>query len=110
MSLEAFNSKEVHIGGQVYNLRKFKALDGLKVHQYVLKSGLITDDGINILALEPDMLMEIVCKGCTKGSITLDAKKFDTEFAGRIQDVYQLTSEILGFNFADPNEQAVDSE
>ncbi|MNY73336.1 hypothetical protein D3C86_2121110 [compost metagenome] len=52
--------------------------------------------------------MDIVCKGATKGSITIDPKKFDTIFAGKINEIYELVSKVLEFNFAD--EKKDDSE
>ncbi|MNQ65431.1 hypothetical protein D3C85_798850 [compost metagenome] len=108
MSLAAFDTKEVEVGGEIYNLRKLKALDGLKVYQYIMKSGMISESGINILAIDADMLMEIILKGVTKGSIQLDQKKFDTMFAGKVNEVYELVSKVLEFNFAD--EKKDDSE
>ncbi|MNG20023.1 hypothetical protein D3C84_1042470 [compost metagenome] len=54
------------------------------------------------------MLMEIILKGVTKGSIQLDQKKFDTMFAGKVNEVYELVSKVLEFNFAD--EKKDDSE
>lgn len=109
MSLEAFNSKEVEVGGQLYHLKKFKAMKGLQIQKQVSESGMITDEGVNIMALDADLIADIVINGCSKGSVNFDIKKFDNEFAGRLTDIYTLTAEIITYNFfpdvADSEEQ-----
>ena len=110
--LNAFQTKEVEVGGEIYNLRKFKALTGLAVQKEIHEAGLFSEEGINVMALTPEQIFKIISNGCTKGSIAFDAKTFDNHFAGLYMEIYQLVAEILMFNFADnsPNGEAASEE
>ncbi|MOA13487.1 hypothetical protein D3C78_1335420 [compost metagenome] len=108
MSLAAFDTKEVEIGGEIYSIKKMKALIGLRVQKKIYESGMISESGINVLALEPETIMEIVINGASKGSVSFDEKKFNVEFAARFNELYMLVAEILQFNFSD--EKKDDSE
>ena len=101
-----FHTKEVEVGGEVYNLKKFKAMIGLAIQKKIHESNLFTEEGINVMALEPEDLRDIIMHGCSKGSINFDTKGFDSHFAGKYMEVFQLVAEILLFNFADPNAEA----
>ena len=46
-NLNSFQTKEVEVGGEIYNLRKFRALAGLSVQKDIHDAGLFTEDGIN---------------------------------------------------------------
>lgn len=107
MSLEAFNSKEVTVGNEIYHLKKFKALKGLQLQQQVFNSGMITEEGVNVMALDAELIADIIISGCSKGSVNFDMKKFDSHFAGKYTEMFTLVSEILVYNFF-PNE--ADSE
>lgn len=110
--LNAFQTKEVEVGGEIYNLKKFKALTGLAVQKEIHEAGLFSDEGINVMALTPEQILKIISNGCSKGSIAFDQKTFDNHFAGKYMEIYQLVAEILMFNFADnsPNDEAAIEE
>lgn len=110
MSLAAYQSKEIEVGGELYNLKKFKALIGLGVQKEIHEAGLFTDEGINVMALSPEQILKIISNGCSKGSVAFDQKTFDNHFAGKYMEIYHLVAEILMFNFADPNAEAVTEE
>lgn len=112
MSLSAYQTKEVEVGGEIYNLRKFKALIGLAVQKEIHEAGLFTEDGINVMALTPEQIFKIISNGCSKGSMAFDTKSFDNHFAGKYIEIYQLVAEILMYNFADnsPNGEAATEE
>ena len=110
MSLAAYQTKEVEVGGEIYNLKKFKALIGLAVQKEIHEAGLFTDDGINVMALTPEQILKIISNGCSKGSIAFDQKTFDNHFAGKYMEIYHLVAEILMYNFADPNAEAATDE
>ena len=104
--LNAFQSKEIEIEGEVYNLRKFKALVGLGIQKEIHDAKLFSDEGINVMALTPDQIFKIISNGCSKGSVAFDQKTFDNHFAGRYMTIYQLVAEVLMFNYADPLAEA----
>lgn len=108
--LNAFQTKEVEVGGEIYNLKKFKALTGLAVQKEIHEAGLFSEEGINVMALTPEQILKIISNGCSKGSIAFDQKTFDNHFAGKYMEIYQLVAEILMFNFADPNAEAAIEE
>lgn len=110
MSLQAYQTKEVEVGGEIYNLKKFKAMDGLAIQKEIHEAGLFTDDGINVMALSPEAILKIISKGCSKGSMAFDQKAFDNHFAGKYMEIFQLVAEALMFNFSDPNAQTDDTE
>lgn len=109
MSLAAYQSKEVEVGGEIYNLKKFKAMVGLAIQKEIHEAGLFTEDGINVMALSPEAILKIISNGCSKGSVSFDQKTFDNHFAGKYMEIFQLVAEVLMFNFSDPNVEA-DSE
>ena len=112
MSLNSFQTKEVEVGGEIYNLKKFKALMGLGVQKEIHEAGLFTEEGINVMALTPEQILKIIANGCSKGSMAFDQKTFDNHFAGKYMEIYQLVAEILTFNYADssPNAEADTAE
>ena len=110
MSLAAYQTKEVEVGGEIYNLKKFRALTGLSVQKEIHEAGLFTDDGINVMALTPEQILKIISNGCSKGSIAFDQKTFDNHFAGKYMEIYHLVAEILMYNFADPLAEAATDE
>lgn len=110
MSLAAYQTKEVEVGGEIYNLKKFKALIGLAVQKEIHEAGLFTDEGINVMALTPEQILKIISNGCSKGSIAFDQKTFDNHFAGKYMEIYHLVAEVLMYNFADPNAEAATEE
>lgn len=110
MSLAAYQTKEVEVGGEIYNLKKFKALIGLAVQKEIHEAGLFTDEGINVMALTPEQILKIISNGCSKGSVAFDQKTFDNHFAGKYMEIYHLVAEILMYNFADPNAEAATEE
>ena len=109
-NLQTFQTKEIEVGGEIYNLRKFRALTGLSVQKEIHEAGLFSDEGINVMALTPEQIFKIISNGCSKGSMAFDTKSFDNHFAGKYMEVYQLLAEILMFNFADPNAEAAIEE
>ena len=110
MSLNSFQTKELEIEGEVFNLKKFRALTGLSVQREIHEAGLFTEEGINVMALTPEQIFKIISNGCSKGSVSFDQKTFDNFFSGRYMMIYQLVAEILMFNFADPNAEAATEE
>ena len=110
MSLSAYQTKEVEVGGEIYNLKKFKALTGLAVQKEIHEAGLFTDEGINVMALTPEQILKIISNGCSKGSIAFDQKTFDNHFAGKYMEIYHLVAEVLMYNFADPLAEAATDE
>ena len=110
MSISSFQTKEVEIEGEIFNLKKFRALTGLSVQKEIHEAGLFTDDGVNVMALTPEQIFKIISNGCSKGSISFDQKTFDNFFAGRYMAIYHLVAEVLMYNFADPLAEAATEE
>lgn len=98
--------KEVEVGGVNYIIKKMKALCGLRMQQKVFNSGFLTDDGVDLSKLDADVIAELIINGAAKGSVNFDMKKFDTEFAGKYAEIYQLALHVIEFNFLDPNVEA----
>ena len=111
-NLSMYQTKELEIEGEIYNLKKFKALTGLAVQKEIHEAGLFTEEGINVMALTPEQIFKIISNGCSKGSMAFDTKTFDNFFSGRYMMIYQLVAEILMYNFADnsPNGEAASEE
>lgn len=105
-NLSQFQTKEVEVGGEIYHLKKFKALIGLSIQKEIHDVGLFTEEGINVMALSPEQILKIIANGCSKGSVSFDQKTFDNHFAGKYMEIYTLVAEVLAYNFADPNVEA----
>jgi len=108
--LNIYQTKEVEISGEIFHLKKFKAMIGLAVQKEIHEAGLFTDDGINVMALTPEQILKIISNGCSKGSIAFDQKTFDNHFAGKYMEIYHLVAEVLMYNFADPLAEAATEE
>lgn len=102
--------KEVEVGGTTYIIKQLKALAGLKFQQKIFSSGFLTDDGIDMSKLDPELIADLIVNGVAKGSVNFDMKKFDTEFAGKYAEIYQLALHVIEFNFLDPNAEAGSEE
>ncbi|MNR10620.1 hypothetical protein D3C85_1268800 [compost metagenome] len=102
--------KEVEVGGVNYIVKKFRALVGLKLQQKIFNSGFLTDEGVDLSKLDADVIAELIINGAAKGSVNFDMKKFDTEFAGKYAEIYQLALHVIEFNFLDPNAEAGSEE
>ena len=105
-----YQVKEAEVGGEIYHLKKFKAMAGLAIQKKIYESNLFTEEGINVMALDPETMRDIIMLGCSKGSMGFDAKSFDTHFSGKYMEIFQLVAEILMFNFSDPNASAATEE
>lgn len=110
MSLNSFQTKEVEVGGEIYNLRKFRALAGLSIQKDIHDCGLFGEEGIDVMKLSPELIFKIVSNGCSKGSISFDQKAFDSHFAGKYSAIFQLVALVLEYNFADPLEENATEE
>lgn len=106
MSLSSYQTKEVEIDGEIYNLKKYRALTGLGIQKEIHECGLFTEDGIDVMKLSPELIFKIVSNGCSKGSMAFDQKTFDTHFAGKYITIFQLVAASLEYNFMDPNAEA----
>ena len=101
--------KEVEVGDSTYIVKQLKALKGLSLQQKIFSSGFLTDDGVDLSKLDPELIADLIVSGAAKGSVNFDMKKFDNEFAGKYAEIYQLALQVIEFNFLDPNAEA-DSE
>lgn len=52
----------------------------------------------------PELIFDIVTKGASIGSVTIDAKKFDSHFAGKLTDLMQLMVAVLKHNKLVPDD------
>lgn len=89
-----FETKEITIGNDAYTLKKFPTIEGLKIRKEFY--GMLT-------AGDPvppvDFQVKVICAGATVNSIQIDQKKFETHFRGKYDDIDELFTEILDFNF-----------
>ncbi len=92
--------KDLELDGEKYLLSVFTATVGLNFQYRLGQEG-----------LSPDLVKDLVMKGCTKGSVQIDAKLFDRHFAGKYGHLFRLAEEIIKYNFDDiaPNVES-DSE
>lgn len=109
-NLNSFQTKEVEVGGEIYNLRKFRALAGLSIQKDIHDAGLFSEEGINVMALNPEQIFKVISLGCSKGSVAFDQKTFDNHFAGKYTEIFQLLALVLEYNFADPLEENATEE
>lgn len=102
--------KEVEVGGTTYIVKQLKALKGLSLQQKIFNSGFLSDEGIDMSKLDPELIADLIISGAAKGSVNFDMKKFDNEFAGKYAEIYQLALHVIEFNFLDPNAEAGSEE
>ena len=101
--------KELSIGGSLYIIRKFKALQGLEFQKHIYECGLFSEEnGVNVMAIEPEVMRDMIVACVALGGVNFTNEKFDTHFSGKYMEVFELVSEILIFNFF-PNVES-DSE
>jgi len=110
MSLSSYQTKEVEVEGDVYNLKKYRALMGLSIQKEIHDCGLFGEEGIDVMKLSPELIFKIVSNGCSKGSISFDQKAFDSHFAGKYSAIFQLVALSLEYNYSDPNAEAATEE
>lgn len=85
----------VEIGETSYNLKLFPTMTALEIISKLERQG-----------FTPEVMLEVVTKGATIGSVTIDRKKFDNHFKGRIKEVAELFGAILKHNNLLPEEEA----
>lgn len=108
----ALKQKQVIIGEDTYMLQTIPATKGLKLLKQITKLvgpafGELTKEqgGVgaaieklieNLDQVEIELLVKELCTSATKGTITIN---FDMEFAGEYNKLFQLTKEIVEFNY-----------
>lgn len=111
----ALKQKTVTIGDEQYLLQTIPATKGLKLLKQITKLigpafGELTKGGDgenavgsaieklieNLDQVEVEVLVKELVSSATKGTITIN---FDTEFAGEYEKLFQLTKEIVDFNY-----------
>jgi hypothetical protein len=110
MSLSSYQTQEIEIEGEVFNLKKFRALMGLGIQKEIHECGLFGDEGIDVMKLSPELIFKIISNGCSKGSLSFDQKTFDSHFAGKYSAIFQLVAASLEYNYSNPNAQTDDTE
>ena len=108
--LSSYQTREVEVEGEVYNLKKYRALMGLSIQKEIHDAGLFSEEGINVMALNPEQIFKVISLGCSKGSVAFDQKTFDNHFAGKYAEIFQLLALVLEYNFADPLEENATEE
>jgi hypothetical protein len=109
--------KTVTVGGNSYLMNQFGAIEGLRYQkalaQVILpaiaeisKSEKLSEGQAlslamsklaeNIDKIDEKMIEAMVTRGATIGSMAID---FDTQFAGKYLELFQLLKEIVMFNF-----------
>lgn len=92
------NIKE--IGGTKYVLRLFNTTDGLNIMKKLFTSG----------GFDDDVIKDVITKGVSIGSTSIDAKKFDNHFRGKYTELFELFNHVLVFNNMEINEKSEGSE
>lgn len=75
------------IGGTSYVMKMIPTMTALGIVSKLEKHG-----------FTPEVIFEVVSKGAAIGSASIDAKKFDKHFAGKIKELMELFAEILKHN------------
>lgn len=75
------------VGGTSYVMKMIPTMTALGIVNKLEKQG-----------FTPEVIFEVVSKGATIGSATIDIKKFDKHFAGKIKELMELFAEILKHN------------
>lgn len=76
------------IGETTYVLKLFPTMVGLNIINRLQAAGSHTED----------IVLDVVTKGATIGSATIDRKKFDKHFQGKYAELVELFGEILIYN------------
>lgn len=75
------------IGGVGFVMKYFPTMAALEILSKLDTQG-----------FSPDVVFEVISKGCTIGSVSIDRKRFDKQFQGKIKDCMELFAEILKHN------------
>lgn len=96
MELEVVNKE---IGGVHYTMKYFPTMKALEI------LGKLDTHGFS-----PEVVFDVISNGATIGSVTLDRKRFDKQFQGKIKECMELFAECLKFNklFPEAEEGNVD--
>lgn len=108
----ALKQKQVIIGDDTFMLQTIPATKGLKLLKQITKLigpafGELTkaEGGVtqaieklveNLDQVEIELLVKELCASATKGTMTIN---FDIEFAGEYGKLFQLTKEVVEFNY-----------
>lgn len=76
------------IGETTYVLKLFPTMLGLSIINRLQAAGAHTEE----------IILDVVTKGATIGSVTIDRKKFDKHFQGKYKELIELFGEILIHN------------
>jgi hypothetical protein len=99
-----FETKEVTIGENTYTLKKFPTIEGMKIRRELFQ---VHKEGEGVPPVE--FQVRVICNGATVNSIQIDAKKFETHFRGKFEEMDRVFSEILDFNFGMADEAGNES-
>lgn len=91
--------KIIEIGGTSYTLRLFPTMTGLSIVNKLERQG-----------FAPEVVLEVVGKGATIGSVAIDEKKFNSHFRGKYAELMELFAEILKYNKMFPEESTEGDE
>lgn len=86
------NTKE--IGGTTYVLKMFPTMTGLGMISKLEKNG-FTDE----------VILEVITKGASIGSLSIDRKKFDQHFQGKYKELMELFAAVLKYNNLFPEDE-----
>lgn len=75
------------VGGQTYRLKLIPALKALGIINKLEKHG-----------FSPEVVLEVISSGAAIGGMDFTEKKFNTHFAGKLQDAMSLFAEVLKYN------------
>lgn len=85
------------IGGVNYVLKLIPTMSALSIVHKLETSG-----------PTPEVIFEVVNKGANIGSVTIDQKKFDKQFAGKLKELMELFMAILQYNNMAPEVEGND--
>lgn len=75
------------IGETTYVLKLIPAMKALGIVNKLEKFG-----------FTPEVVLEVVSSGAAIGSATIDEKRFNKQFAGKLQEAMELFAEVLKYN------------
>lgn len=75
------------IDGVGYVLKLFPAMVGLSFISRLEREG-----------MSPEVIRDVIVKGCGIGSVNMTEAKFNTQFAGKYKPMMELFAEILQYN------------
>lgn len=87
-------SKEISLDGDTYKIVAYPAMTGLDF-QYKMGQG-----------ITPELIRDMVFKGCSKGGMSFNQESFDKTFSGKLPKLMKLFEAIAEFNYTDPLDES----